>query len=199
MIRLVLLLRLGLAVGLVTVLAGCLDRPVQDAKVEVSGNAITFPAYTIIEGELTTPAQGPYTSFTGNYPEHWPSEWRLDERFFVSGGGAITEKLAGMNGQAVATWEFEGAFKGGADDLADWFTALAAAVNTTVMRIDLDPIFKVINRRSVGLEDQAWTDQGFAGSILISYGPRYGDYTHFVFTVAQRLDDRPVPAESVSK
>lgn len=200
MAKVTILLSLFAAAGLILLLMGCPGRkPAEQAQVDVSGDAVTFPAYTIKKDELEAPQKGPYTAFSGNYPEHWPSAWQLNDSFFLANGGAITERLTELDGQPVAVWEFEGAFQGSVDELTLWFSEKSSALGVAVTSNELDPIFEVIQRRSVSFDREAWDGQGLMGSMQISYGLRYDEFSQFVFSAAKRLEEEPVPAEPVTE
>ena len=198
MYKLTSLLRLGIAAGCILLLSSCLEKPVEEAQVEISGDTITFPAFTILQGELVAPAQGPYTRFAGEYPGHWPAAWRLDERFYTP-GGAIPQQLKSHAGTDVAVFEFEGAFHGTADDFEQWFSALAQATGVEIESDQLSTTFRVIERRKLGLTLDAWEEAGLSGEVIINYGPRYADYTHFTISIVKFLAGRLETAEREHK
>jgi hypothetical protein len=191
------LLGLSIAAGLALLLAGCLDKPVQEAKVEVSGDTVTFPAYTILEGELEAPAQGPYTKFAGEYPPHWPSTWQLDARFYTP-GGVIPETVRSLEGQQAATFEFDGAFQGTADELEMWGKDQAKAQGLELEVAQLSTTFNAIERRRLGIPEDAWDKQGFAGEVILTYGPRYGGYTHYSLSLVQRMETAKASVDSAN-
>jgi hypothetical protein len=175
-----------LALTTLVLLAGCLDKPAADVQVIISGDTVTFPAYVINDGELEAPKQGPYTKFAGTYPEHWPEQWQLDERFFTP-DGAIPEALKEVKGTDAVTFEFDGAFHGTADEFEHWFREQAQALGIEITSHQLSTTFKAIERRKLDLPQTAWEQVGLTGEVMLNYGPRYANYTHFTCSLVRYL------------